>query len=547
MHLLCLLLIHGVEFDTKPAWESNDFDYSTGGILADVDSDGDLDLVTGNGNDMARNQNRVYYNESNMLEIDASWSSNDAACNGHISMGDIDSDGDLDLAAAGFAFHIGWQSDPSRVYHNQGSAFSLDPVWQGGDTMQAFSCDLGDADGDGDLDLAIAAGNDYVDKRQKVVIFENEGGNLTSEPMWESEDYDFNMDVCWVDVDSDGDLDLAVGGYAYNRIYFMENGILNTKAGWISADAHHTVQIAFGDFDSDGDMDMAAADNNQIGDDTSRIRMYRNNNGNLDTLPFWESKLWMYQSCVTWGDVDADGDLDLAAGGWWEPVSVYENKDGNFDTSPDWSWSPSPALNLVCEQVVWGEVDNDNWKEIKESFGNVTAGNVVYPSHFPMLDLIEVRVDETALTPPDYKWNPADGWIQVNKSGELEITYRYSQFPDLAVTNWDMSHGNYLFLNLAEDTVDAIAQLPDENQLEVTLDKNFLRQGECLKLVCEGPLKIDKAVLFDVVGRQIQAKNIGYVEFPHEIDFNTSILTPGIYLLVIAADNNRVILKFQLL
>ena len=66
MYVLCLLsvfLLHVVELDTEPAWESDDYDYTTGGVLADIDSDGDLDLVTGNGNDMARNPNRVYYNK----------------------------------------------------------------------------------------------------------------------------------------------------------------------------------------------------------------------------------------------------------------------------------------------------------------------------------------------------------------------------------------------------------------------------------------------------------------------------------------------------
>lgn len=547
MYFFCFLLLEAVELDTKPVWESNDFDYSTGGILVDVDSDGDLDLVTGNGNDMARNQNRVYYNGSNMLETDASWSSNDAACNGHISMGDIDSDGDLDLAAAGFAFHIGWQSDPSRVYKNEGSAFETDPVWLGGDTLQAFSCDWGDADGDGDLDLAVAAGNDYVDKLQKVVIFENEGGSLSAEPMWESEDSDFNMDVCWVDVNGDGNLDLAAGGYAHNRVYFMEEGILNTHPGWISGDAHHTVQIAFGDFDRDGDMDMAAADNNQIGDDQSKIRLYINQNGQLDTLPSWESKLWTYQSCVTWGDADGDGDLDLAAGGWWEPVTVYENKNGNFDTSPNWTWSPSSPMDLVCEQVVWGEMDNNNWKEITESFGNAVSGHVVYPSHFPALDIIEVKIDGITVTPVDYKWNPVDGWIQTNEDGILEVTYRYSQFPDLLVTNWDMATGNFLFLNLSADTTNSLAEMPAKNPLSLALVKTVIQRGECPRIVTQEPVVIKTATLYEVTGRRIEMLKIGQTISTLDLDIETSTLTSGMYLLVISTETDKVVLKFQLL
>ncbi len=548
MHVLCLLsvfLLQAVELDTEPAWESNDNDYSTGGVLADIDSDGDLDLVTGNGNDMARNPNRVYYNKGGELEEIASWSSADTACNGHVSLGDMDSDGDLDLAVAGFAHQGDWQSDPSRVYSNDAGIFTSSPIWLGDDTLQAFSCDWGDADADGDLDLAIAPGNEYIPKRQEVVIFENVDGVLSAEPMWESDDADFNMDVCWVDVDGDGDLDLAVGGFETNRIYFTEEGILNTEAGWVSADAHHTVQIAFGDFDSDGDMDMATADNNQMGDDESRVRIYLNHEGALDTLPFWESKLWTYQSCVAWGDVDADGDLDLAAGGWWEPVTVYENNDDSFDPMPTWSWSPSNPWNLVCEQVIWGEVDNDNWKETTENFGTISAGHAIYPSHFPALDVVEVKIDESPASPGEFLWNPADGWIQINREGSVEVTYRYSKYPDLLVTNWVDVKGNLLFLNQAEDT-NAVAERIAE-ELPVRLEKTVLIRREPIRLISSTPQRIEEISLYDAAGKRLAGFAPGDCQVYTELPFETLGLPRGVYFLHVLIRQKPITLRFQII
>ncbi len=548
MHVLCLLsvfLLHAVELDTEPAWESDDYDYTTGGVLADIDSDGDLDLVTGNGNDMARNPNRVYYNKGGKLEEIASWSSADVACNGHVSLGDMDADGDLDLAVAGFAHQGDWQSDPSRIYLNEGGTFTSSPIWLGGDTLQAFSCDWGDVDADGDLDLAIASGNNYDNRKQKVVIFENAGGMLSAEPMWESDDADFNMDVCWVDIDGDGDLDLAAGGYATNRIYFMEEGTLNPQAGWASADAHHTVQIAFGDFDADGDLDMATADNNQKGDDESRVRIYMNHEGALDTLPFWESKLWTYQSCVAWGDVDADGDLDLAAGGWWEPVTVYENNDNSFDHLPSWSWSPFPNENLVCEQVIWGEVDNDNWKEETENFGVISQRKVIYPFHFPALDVVEVKIDESPASPGEFLWNPADGWIQINREGSVEVTYRYSKYPDLLVTNWVDVKGNLLFLNQAEDT-NAVAELPPP-ELPVQLEKTILIRGEPIRLMASTPQRIEKISLYDVTGRRLTGFAPGDCQAYTELPFETSGLPRGVYFLHVLIRQKPITLRFQII
>lgn len=550
MHVLCLLsffLLHAVELASEPAWESNDNDFTTGGILADIDIDGDLDLVTGNGNDMARNPNRVYYNQQDMLEQKASWSSADFACNGHISLGDMDSDGDLDLAVAGFAYSQGWVSDPSRVYRNDAGIFTSSPIWLGGDILQAFSCDWGDADRDGDLDLAVAAGNEYIDKRQKVVIFENLGGMLSADPMWESADSDFNMDVCWVDVDSDGDLDLAAGGYKTNRIYFTEDGVLNTEAGWVSADSHHTVQLAFADFDSDGDLDMAAADNNQMMDDESRVRIYLNQDGTLETLPFWESKLWMYQSCVAWGDVDSDGDLDLAAGGWWEPASVYENSDNSFDPLPSWSWNPSNPWNLVCEQVIWGEVNNDNWKEASEDFGTISAGHAVYPSRFPALDIAEVRIDGTPASPGDYFWNPADGWIYLARPGSLEVTYRYSKYPDLLVTNWADSTGNFLFLNQAEDTNAVAERIAIAEDLPVRLEKTLLVQGEPLRLVVSATQRIESISLYSAAGRRLAGFALGNSQNNLDLPLKTSELPRGVYFLHILTKQNPITLRFQII
>lgn len=548
MNLLLVLsvcLLGAVELDSEPAWESVDDDFSTGGVLADIDDDGDLDLVTGNGNDMDRDPNRVYYNENDMLEETASWSSADIAFNGHISLGDMDADGDLDFAVAGFAGG-GWVSDPSRVYTNDGGTFSTNPVWLGADTLHAFSCDWGDADGDGDLDLAIAAGNDYIDdKKQKVVIFKNTDGVLSAEPMWESEDADYNMDVCWVDIDGDGDLDLAAAGYETNRIYFMDAGVLNNEAGWVSADSHHTVQIAFADFDRDGDLDMAAADNGQTGNASSRIRIYKNQTGTLDTLPFWESKLWYYQSCVAWGDVDADGDLDLAAGGWWEPVSVYENVDGEFDTLPAWSWQPSDPYDLVCEQVIWGEVDNDNWKDTTEDFGTISAGQAVYPYRFPALDIEEVTIDGSAALPGEFVWNPADGWVQINKSGIVEISYRYSQFPDLLVTNWAESPGNYLFLNLADDTTTDVVTERTNLDFTITFEKSIILRGEAIRLAINSSVRPNRIDIYDAVGRKVAS----FCPVPADLilPLDPSSISRGVYLMRVYTDEDSVILKFQVI
>ena len=61
-----------IPYPSQPNWESIDNDYTTGGALVDVDLDGDLDFVSGNGNDMALNRNKVNYNHNDTLQRIAS-------------------------------------------------------------------------------------------------------------------------------------------------------------------------------------------------------------------------------------------------------------------------------------------------------------------------------------------------------------------------------------------------------------------------------------------------------------------------------------------
>ena len=104
--------------------------------------------------------------------------------------------------------------------------------------------------------------------------------------------------------------------------------------------------LDFGDLDGDGDLDLAAAT-----DLTNKI--YLNNDGTLETTPSWSSPGSTYTFILSWGDVDGDGDLDLVEGNMGG-ANIYLNNGGTMSNSPYWSVSPGWVMTVDL-----GDIEGD--------------------------------------------------------------------------------------------------------------------------------------------------------------------------------------------
>jgi hypothetical protein len=473
-----------VPLQDAPAWESRDTDYSTGGALGDIDGDGDLDLVVSNGNDMAPNRDCAYLNQGGLLDTLPQWQSDDYNWAGHCAIGDLNNDGYPDLVVANFGKQYPFTKQLDNIYLNSGSGLAGSPVWNlaSSDSDNSFGCALGDVDGDGDLDVAMGCGESYTAYAQYSKVYLNQGGSVDTHATWTSWDAGYSFDVTWGDVDNDGDLDLVLPReFAPNQLYLNEGGSLGTLPRWLSADQAWSERVALGDVNNDGYLDLAVADNAQHGG-TSKIKIYMNHSGMFELSPSWSSKgpFRRYYSCVAWGDVNGDGWLDLAAGGWWEPVVVFENHGGVLDTIPSWSWSPSPASNLVCEQVIWGDINGDGLHEVCDTLSGDGVRKLFYLRHRPVHAFVGVSVGDSSLGLPGYCFEPVSGWVSLKDpppagSGNVLLRYSYSTALDLLVTNWDPETGNFLFLNTSGTGVgegDGRSVLRPECQLAVALAPN---------------------------------------------------------------------------
>jgi len=228
-----------------------------------------------------------------------------------VALGDLDSDGDLDMVVANI-------SEANRVYTNDGSGNFTDsnPLLSASDI--SFSIALGDVDSDGDLDMVVADG------RANQVYTNNDGAGSFIDS-GQALGASFSTFVALGDVDGDGDLDMVVANLdaqvyndEANRVYKNNDGAGSFIDSGQALGTNYSQSIALGDMDGDGDPDMVVANRNSN-------RVYINDGaGNfIDSGQLLGASI---STSIALGDVDGDGDLDIViANDLGEPNRVYLN------------------------------------------------------------------------------------------------------------------------------------------------------------------------------------------------------------------------------
>jgi hypothetical protein len=219
-----------------------------------------------------------------------------------IASGDLDGDGDLDLAVAN-------DFGPIQLLLNDGNGRFVDGtagriVSPG--AIDNHAIDLADIDGDGDLDL-LAANEDLLPN----LVYRNNGAGVftdISATALPPNAFDTKNQVI-ADFDGDGDLDWLT--IDFGGCHFYENG----GAGvFVDATATRLLGVSntlgdewltmpkAADLDGDGDLDVLAP---------GVAGLLRNQNGALSPFP---TQLPALAAEPHWlADVDGDGDLDLFA------------------------------------------------------------------------------------------------------------------------------------------------------------------------------------------------------------------------------------------
>ena len=312
--------------------------------LADLDSDGDVDLLFANGGDYEKPgtpvASRVFLDDGHGVFTEATQQvfGNLKTSARVVKVADLNGDGRSDIVL-GTTFQT-----QSRLFVGTSGGGWADSTAAGFPAAPLSVGDLepGDVDGDGDLDLVLAVwgkGSPMINGGGRVRLWLNDGSgrfsDVTDEQMPRAL-VRFSWDLELVDVDNDWDLDVATSCKlcSSSRLY------LNDGRGSFT-DVTEEAMPAFAnnydfapiDLDGDGYLDLVTIND---GDDTSQglaEHVFRNNGqgGFVDATDAW----WPPESNVGWDDnvvvgldVESDGDADFLIGSLDGPDRLLVN-DGS--------------------------------------------------------------------------------------------------------------------------------------------------------------------------------------------------------------------------
>lgn len=515
-----------LNFTAAPFWTSTDVsNYSTGGAWVDINSDGFLDLVVANGNDMARQRVVVYINNNGILPLTPTWQSNDIDYHGHLSAGDINNDGFIDIAVSVYIGASGFnQKGKVKLYMNNNGTLSSNPSWTSADSLYTFSCALGDADGDGDLDLAVACGEAYNNRPDQMRIYYNTNGLLSTLPGWKSNNIACGMDITFADINKDGRLDLVyVCERSPNYVYLNYGDSIAKNPSWSSTDGSLYANSLFvNDINNDGYLDLAVSDNNQLGG-SGRFKIYMNNSGTLATTPSWTSRNAGYMSGINIANLTNDEYPELLCGGWWMKCWIYQNNNGAYPVDSQWASNTSS----VVEAIICGDFDNDGVFQKTDQFTSNGTKTLYYVYKKPIHKITNVKYGTSIVPISDYCYDLENGWFSLKNPPAngtvISFEYKTSNDLDIAVTNWDNSKGNYVFKNnIAVDAKKIGSKIPEKYFLEQNFPNPFNSTTNVKwQMANSGNVKIE---IFNIRGNKVRT-------------LVNKFLTPGIYEISFDADN----------
>ncbi len=276
-----------------------------------------------------------------------------------------------------------------RPQTDGGTSISKAPVWFAEDWAGGtLTQDWADFDYDGDLDLALGSS-------LGTLVYHNDNGAL--KPLWKNaleeavEDPRLSYGLAWVQLDpATESMELVVVGDSvgdrstsegYNYVYSYQPGTATFEQTDFFTTTYQLVRIVPGDFDGDGDIDLIGSTN--WVNATCPVRLYRNDGSGhfTDTMAAMNTH---HVECVSQhataalgaGDMDNDGDMDLALGIFPSGLRVLTNNQREVnhpitDTTPFASGkiiTIESKLQYIPYDLKWGDFNQDGLLDLAAAY-----------------------------------------------------------------------------------------------------------------------------------------------------------------------------------
>ncbi|MEQ1587926.1 MAG: FG-GAP-like repeat-containing protein [Cyclobacteriaceae bacterium] len=436
----------------------------------DLDGDGDLDLIVGKYDSIHYFKNlgtksNPFYKEVYWGEIGYPFTNVNSTISGRDfvpALADIDGDGDFDLLVGNDDFKYPSYFGELFFFRNNGTA--TNPNFELDDTNNPFVDTYGvkfgtiryahptfvDMDGDGDTDLYVGGYYDSSTSYLQLQYFENIGTKTS--PVYERKtnsltnsvndiNYSYTAPISFADLDKDGDPDAFIGIYDEiiyfrndNGVFTSQNNQPNQSGPWIpnasspgsslgnpfdeinqNLPDHYNGALTptFADVDNDGDLDVT------VGYD---LYTYYGNIYDLRVLYYYENKgqgvlelkegLSSPLDGIDLGDdanaslvdIDNDGDLDILTSGGGSytyfdyqcectTTDYYTNNRLFINSGGVFSETTDPLLNPIADlpindnaKIKLIDVDSDGDEDLVAPFFDSNVGLTGKVQYFENVD-----------------------------------------------------------------------------------------------------------------------------------------------------------------
>jgi hypothetical protein len=397
---------------------------------ADLDGDGDLDIVTANSGNLT-----VFFQTSPAVfgpqPLELSDPSVSPQC---VATSDLDSDGDVDIVCAGFG-----TSGLTVFFQTLSGIF--DPKTIGTTTNSFNAVAAADLDGDCDQDLATTDGN------QVAIYFQIADGEFELPPLvvGGSSSTLGCRSVATGDFNLDGKLDLVTANEFLSTlaIFLQSSPGVFASAPVVLGNASltkHPTSVLSTDLDCDGDLDIASTNDGEVGasEDDNLTVFIQSSTGTFDPQPLELGGIstTINPETLTAADLDGDGDLDLACGNRGDLFTgdlavFFQEAPGSFKTVPLILKAPNVTSRpySIDADDLEGDGDFDLLFVdrtldhvgvfLQDSPGHYSAEAIVLGSSF-------ITPRPRALATADFDRDGSLDLVSANEGGSLTVFYQTS-------------------------------------------------------------------------------------------------------------------------